>query len=467
MANAQINVRYVPNTRGGESLVHNNYRYQVKNRNGDKVYWRCHVADCRATVNTFMRIPTKFGHEHNHDQLSDQEIRVGEFIHNVKKRCRDEVLPAPAIYEEEIAKLRTPEWDDDTRMMVEKLPTYNSCKTSLYHQRSKLLPRIPKTRQDINLEGEWTQTTSDEKFLLIDDGNEERMLVFATRQNLEHLVAADVVYGDGTFYTCPDMFTQLYTLHAMVDNVMFPLLFALLPGKSRDIYTRLFRHIRDACEEKQLTFNPRTLFIDYEMAVKGAAELVFPGVEVKGCFFHFTQCIWRKAQQCGLQIPYRENQNIRQLVRRAAVLPLIPPDSVDDVWLNTLEDIWAADVAIDTTSFTDYVTTQWIEGDTNQWNHHATEGPRTTNHLEGWHGKIKKVIHRAHPNIYTLLTLLKQTQAVNEVKLIQYAAGGQPAPKRRRYRTIETRLIHLKARLHDRQITVMEYADDASQLLHL
>ena len=32
----------------------------------------------------------------------------------MKKRCREETTPVPTIYKQEIAKLRTPEWNDDT-----------------------------------------------------------------------------------------------------------------------------------------------------------------------------------------------------------------------------------------------------------------------------------------------------------------------------------------------------------------
>jgi hypothetical protein len=42
------------------------------------------------------------------------------------------------------------------------------------------------------------------------------------------------------FYTSPTQFAQLYTLHAMVDDVMYPLVFGLLLGKCEEIYDRYF-----------------------------------------------------------------------------------------------------------------------------------------------------------------------------------------------------------------------------------
>ena len=104
----------------------------------------------------------------------------------------------------------------------------------------------------------------------------------------------------------------------------------------------------------------------------------------------------------------------------------------------------------------------WVEGHRFLWNHYQTEGPRTTNYLEGWH-KIKKKVH-AHPNIYQIIALLQNTEAVTECTIIQYAAARPP--KRRRYRVIDNRLQLLKDRYQQGLINVVDYADAASHLLH-
>jgi hypothetical protein len=143
-------------------------------------------------------------------------------------------------------------------------------------------------------------------------------------------------------------------------------------------------------------------------------------------------------QICGLQKYYKENNDITLLVRRTAVLPLVPQHLVEDVWINALKDIGEADKVPDTTSFTDYVTEFWVDGHRFLWNHYQTEGPRTINHLEGWHNKIKKKVPHAHPNIYQIIKVLQNTQAVTECTIIQCAAGGARPPKRRRYRVTDT-----------------------------
>jgi hypothetical protein len=64
--------------------------------------------------------------------------------------------------------------------------------------------------------------------------------MLTTSRNLNNLVSADIIYGDDTFYSSPNQFGQLYTLHAMVDDVMYPLVFGQLLGKSEEIYDRYY-----------------------------------------------------------------------------------------------------------------------------------------------------------------------------------------------------------------------------------
>jgi hypothetical protein len=103
----------------------------------------------------------------------------------------------------------------------------------------------------------------------------------------------------------------MYTIHAKIDHQIYPLLFALLPGKIQAVYAQLLIKLKTTMADLQL-------FMNFETAAQNAARTVFPGITVKGCFFHYTQAIWRKTQPTGLQVTYR-NYDIRQFVRRAAV----------------------------------------------------------------------------------------------------------------------------------------------------
>lgn len=166
-------------------------------------------------------------------------------------------------------------------------------------------------------------------------------------------------------------------------------------------------------------------------------------------------------------MPYKEDNNIHQLVRRAAVLPLIPTAEVEDVWFNALTDIDDVETNANYVPFTDYVTTYWVEQNRHLWNHYTTEGPRTTNHLEGWHSKLKKHVQHPHPNIFRLIKQLKHEEAIHDLTMIQYAAGGKRAVQKRKYVDINNRLAALKTRHRNQEVTTVQFGDAASYLLHL
>ena len=99
------------------------------------------------------------------------------------------------------------------------------------------------------------------------------------------------------------------------------------------MYTRFFALLQQEINNIGLRFAPTCLFLDFEAAADAIRD-TFPGINTKGCFFHYIHCIWRKAQATGLQIPYKDGENVKNLVRRAAVLPLAPLDFIDDVWFH-------------------------------------------------------------------------------------------------------------------------------------
>ena len=114
---------------------------------------------------------------------------------------------------------------------------------------------------------------------------------------------------------------------ARIDDQMYPFVFVLLSGKTQAVYTQLLTKLKTSMADLQLQLAPTTIFMDFETTAQNAARAVFPGINVNGCFFHYTQAIWRKTQHTGLQVTDRNNDDIRQLVRRATVLPLVPKKS--------------------------------------------------------------------------------------------------------------------------------------------
>ena len=88
-------------------------------------------------------------------------------------------------------------------------PPLACCMSSALHRhRRKTIPVLPQTRAEVDLEDDWTRTTDDERFLLFSKGEENKILAFSTDQQLRALQAAETVYMDGTFSSCPALHSK-------------------------------------------------------------------------------------------------------------------------------------------------------------------------------------------------------------------------------------------------------------------
>lgn len=73
---------------------------------------------------------------------------------------------------------------------------------------------IPKNVKRIEISNQYTVTKKGECFLLFDNGSEDdRLLIFGTRDNLRVLKNCSNIYCDGTFDITPPGFDQLYSVH--------------------------------------------------------------------------------------------------------------------------------------------------------------------------------------------------------------------------------------------------------------
>ncbi|CAC5403592.1 unnamed protein product [Mytilus coruscus] len=130
MANAQVRVQLIPHARG-HYLAVAGYRYCVKTRkqgrDAELVYWKCTEMDCPGTVNTTDNLVTRFPRDHNHPP-SHADIKAKLFLSHLSEKARSCLDPLPTLYDSEIIQFRCREWDEDTRQIVEKIPTFTACK---------------------------------------------------------------------------------------------------------------------------------------------------------------------------------------------------------------------------------------------------------------------------------------------------------------------------------------------------
>ena len=115
----------------------------------------------------------------------------------------------------------------ENREIASKLSTFPSLKSSLYRARQSRLHILPQHREDIHIVGQWEKSLSGEQFLLCEEGDADKLIIFATRRNMNLLAEAKTIYVDGTFEVCPKLFYQLFTINAFIHGQKFSLVYCL------------------------------------------------------------------------------------------------------------------------------------------------------------------------------------------------------------------------------------------------
>ncbi len=131
---------------------------------------------------------------------------------------------------------------------------------------------------------------------------------------------------------------------------------------------------------------------------------MFPEANVKGCLFHYTQAIQRNIARHGLEPVYErrapfdgpEFAAIHRWTRRLVGMAVSPVRFHRVVWNNCLTNPpHTGDNLVDANliAFRDYYVNQWLSGleQALLWNHYDRNGPRTTNHAEGYHRGLSGV----------------------------------------------------------------------------
>ena len=116
-------------------------------------------------------------------------------------------------------------------------------------------------------------------------------------------------YGDGTFKSSPTIAAQLYTIHYQRHENTLPGVFAIMENRHQESYVVLFQALKNLLPRGRNS-GPRMFSTDFELASSNAFGSVFLDSRPAFCFFHFSQSLWRKAQETGLAAAYGREENV-------------------------------------------------------------------------------------------------------------------------------------------------------------
>ena len=119
-------------------------------------------------------------------------------------------------------------------------------------------------------------------------------------------------------------FAELYTFHGLRNGRNPVGIHALLVNKRIDTYVELLTEVRRLTNDVV----PESFMVDLEQAMINALGQMYPGIPLKGCLFHLSQCIFNKVQELGLLPTYIADIDFRSNIRMIAAISFVPVEDV-------------------------------------------------------------------------------------------------------------------------------------------
>ncbi|CAF1014396.1 unnamed protein product [Didymodactylos carnosus] len=283
-----------------------------------------------------------------------------------------------------------------------------------------------------------------DKFLQFDSGpGDNCLIIFSSNDQLKILEDTEEVFIDGTFKVTPVIFYQLYTIHGVYRNNMFPLVFALLPDKYQRTYQRIINELVHICP----LWNPKSIMVDFEKAAINAFREVLLQAQIKqqyrAVFFHLQNSVQRKVQELGLKNAYENDSSFAYDVNKIAALAFLQPSEVSqdfDEFYLSLPPILQP--------LMDYFEDTYIGGrrpngratprfPIELWNMHQrtiNHSMRTNNSVEAWHRRpINSVIQCQHPStsLGIFIESIQKEENYIHCQIVKINAGQNSNPSKK------------------------------------
>jgi hypothetical protein len=192
------------------------YYFAKENKKQLSKRYRCRVAGCSCSVTiaddvTLADRVLRHSKEHDHPQTAkEDDLYIKKIIGEMKLAAEIEEKSLQDIYDDGLIEYKRKIGDDEA--LLELFPEFESIKSTLYLHQKKKYPKLPQSCDDIDLDGEYGVTSSDKKFVISKDEDVDKCLVFASELGLTILSKCNKIGGDGTFYVCPNLYSQMYTI---------------------------------------------------------------------------------------------------------------------------------------------------------------------------------------------------------------------------------------------------------------
>lgn len=289
-----------------------------------------------------------------------------------------------------------------------------------------------------------------------EEGGRAHLFVFGTAQFFKRLCEADCVFADGTFKTCPEPFYQLYILHILIGERMRPMLFCLCTRKTRRTYDELFTQIKALSLARGHPIQWTAFRTDFERAVMTSVQALIPGIQVRGCFFHFCSAVYKRVLSLELGTQYRNDvTRVKRTVKYCMALAFLPQVYVANTFQQIVTEYEhcrttdVTNVMPDMSAFFEYMRKVWVQPNARfpvaLWSVYTLDSHRTNNNVEGYHNYLLREFGVGN-NLWKFLESLIDEEFEVRVEVAQLDAGISVVPSRRHsYVSLDQQLLNLKA----------------------
>jgi hypothetical protein len=289
-----MNVEILSTERGGVKLLVDGFVYRLKERRFDYIKWKCEESGCLSALRTNfnMRNPVIQGRPHSHGPPEPTVTQAKQ----IRTAMTRQVTAAPYVSAGQVHRAAIAAADPDVVAHVNGAP---SVKRGLRRTKALHLPPLPANAEVLEINEHFSRTRNGQRFLVRDEVFEgDRMLIFASVFQLSLLFSnVSTVFMDGTFQMVPSIFFQLFTLNMLYGGKkLLPVVYVLLKRKTAAAYRRVFEVLRELAVAENRNFEPTAVMVDFEAGLIRAVREELPNAHLRGCLFHFSQCIYRKVK---------------------------------------------------------------------------------------------------------------------------------------------------------------------------
>lgn len=266
---------FVPSSRGKAKLAFSGFLYRHQRSRGNNHYFRCEKNDCSGTAT--LRGTANFdddngnvyaGKPHTH-QADHHRYLVLQMVGDIRKEAASTSQLPTAIVKRHRQNIDA--------VAEELLPSESALRQVARRSRRRHLEKEPGSFRDLTSPEFLHNPDSGEDFVLDIDG-ENRIVAVGSVESLRKLASCSVWHLDGTSKICPDVCYKICTIRAVLKDVEFPAVCALLQrieSNTEQDYVTLFAELTAKAASHGVQLNPERLTTNLDEAPVNAFSRVF------------------------------------------------------------------------------------------------------------------------------------------------------------------------------------------------